>query len=154
MPGLDRSRLPVAIVAGSAIIGGAIYFGLRERSHRDADVVPASPTSEASREAEPSHAVPIEERVRARAQAALDALRPALSRACWTPPGESEPAAIVLEYDVTLGADGRILALGVGEQRQAHRSTVAQCVRAQAPPELHVDPPGTSVRVALTLRLP
>jgi hypothetical protein len=158
MSALHRAQLPVAIVAGSLIIGAAIYLGLRERAPREVAVEAAPPSSNAARGGEatstPAGGMRVEERVRVQAQAALDSLRPTLSQACWTPPGEGEPVAITLEYDVTFAADGGILALGIGEQREAHRAIVAQCVRGQPRPELRIDPPGMRVRAMLTLRLP
>jgi hypothetical protein len=139
MPALHRAQLPVAIVAGSLIIGAAIYLGLRERAPREVAVEAAPPSSNAARGGEatstPAGGMRVEERVRVQAQAALDSLRPTLSQACWTPPGEGEPVAI-------------------GEQREAHRAIVAQCVRGQPRPELRIDPPGMRVRAMLTLRLP
>jgi hypothetical protein len=157
----ERSlALPIAIVVGSAILGIALYLGLREGLASRAPAAPAPvaappamPTP-APKAAPPPPGEPPADRAYRQAQAALDALRPGLVKACWTPPAAGEPASILLTYDVTFGADGGILALGISEQREAHRTSVAECVRRQPPPVLHVDPPGQSVRVILGLPMP
>jgi len=164
--------LPVAIVAGSAIIGISIYFGLRDglRPPPPASTMPpaasappvAAPADAKASKARPmtlvrppaTPAEPVPDRVHRQAQAALDALQPALSKACWTPPAAGEPESIRLPYDVTFAADGSIIAFAISEERQAYRTSVADCVRKQGRPALPVDPPGQSVRVALALRLP
>jgi hypothetical protein len=154
--------LPIAIVVGSAIVGIALYLGLREGLASRAPAPPASavqapvaapaPAAEAAPPAPQGE--PPADRAYRQAQAALDALRPGIVKACWTPPAAGEPASILLTYDVTFGADGRILALGISEQREAYRTSVAECVRRQPQPVLHVDPPGQSVRVILGLPMP
>jgi hypothetical protein len=165
MPSERSLALPVAIVAGCAIIGVSLYLGLRE-GLRPAPVAappvtgaPASspatpPGPEAKHTLQRPQGEPPADRAFRQAQAALDLLRPGLVKTCWTPPAEGEPAAILLTYDVTFGADGAILALGVSEQREAYRSSVAECVRRQPRPELPIDPPGESVRVILGLPMP
>jgi hypothetical protein len=160
MPSERSWVLPTAIVVGSAIIGMSLYFGLRE-GLRPAPVTPAPATAPATPPATPAkHTVerpkgePPADRAFRQAQAALDVLRPGIVKDCWTPPAEGEPTAILLTYDVTFGADGTILALGVSEQREAYRSSVAECVRRKPRPTLPVDPPGESVRVILGLPMP
>lgn len=149
--------LPAAIVVGSAILGASIYLGLR---HAPASPAPASAPEGSSPPLapppapSPSPAEPVGDRVYRQAQAALDGLRPALVKACWTPPGPGEPAAVLVTYDVTFGADGGIVALGISEQRDAFRTSVAECLRKQPRPALPVDPPGQGVRVVLGLPLP
>jgi hypothetical protein len=157
--------LPAAIVVGSVVIGVSLYLGLREGLRPPpASPVPATgvsapgpatpPAAQAKHTLERPKGEPPADRAFRQAQAALDLLRPGLVKACWTPPGEGEPAAILLTYDVTFGADGTILALGVSEQREAYRSSVAECIRQQPRPKLPVDPPGESVRVILGLPMP
>jgi hypothetical protein len=154
--------LPIAIVVGSAILGIALYLGLREGLASRAPAPPASAVqapvtapAPAAKAAPPApQGEPPADRAYRQAQAALDALRPGIVKACWTPPPAGEPASILLTYDVTFGADGRILALGISEQREAYRTSVAECVRRQPQPVLHVDPPGQSVRVILGLPMP
>lgn len=162
----ERSlALPVAIVMGSAMIGIALYFGLRDglasRATAPAPAVqapvaapPAVPAPAATPAPPAPQGEPVPDRVYRQAQAALDVLRPGIVKTCWTPPAAGEPAAILLTYDVTFGADGGILALGISEQREAFRTSVAECVRRQPRPELRVDPPGQSVRVILGLPMP
>jgi hypothetical protein len=157
--------LPLAVVVGSVILGLSIYFGLREGLRPAPSVAPAAstplatPASPASPTAatpryvrEPAEPAPA--RALRQAQAALDALRPGLVKACWTPPGPGEPASILLTYDVTFDAAGQVIAIGVSEHREAYRPAVAACVRAQPRPALPIDPPGQSVRVDLALPMP
>jgi len=167
MPSERSLALPAAIVVGSVIIGISLFFGLRE-GLRPAPVAPAPVTdAPAAATATPPASEtkakyslqrppgePPADRAFRQAQAALDALRPGLVKACWTPPAEGEPTAILLTYDVTFGADGGLLAVGISEQREAYRTSVAECVRRQPRPALPVDPPGESVRVILGLQMP
>jgi hypothetical protein len=155
--------LPAAIVVGCSILGVAVYFGLRD-GLRPEPVTPAAPAASAPATATPvaepspppptTPKEPVPDRVFRQAQAALDALRPELVKTCWTPPAADEPKAIVLTYDVTFGADGGMLVLGISEHREAFRSSVASCVRELPRPALPVDPPGENVRVLLELRMP
>lgn len=164
MPSERSLALPIAIVVGSVILGVALYLGLREglATRAPAPPAPAAHAPVAAPPTAPAPATkpaaprgePVADRVYRQAQAALDVLRPGLVKACWTPPAAGEPASILLTYDVTFGADGGILALGVSEQREAYRTSVAECVRRQPQPVLHVDPPGESVRVILGLPMP
>lgn len=153
----DRSMmLPAAIVVGSAIIGLSLYFGLREGLRRD-PVAPSTvptPAQPAAPAPPVSRSEPAADRAFRQAQAALDALRPGLVKTCWTPPLAGEPAAILLTYDITFAADGSILALGISEQQEAYRTSVAECVRRQPRPRLPIDPPGEGVRVVLGLPMP
>lgn len=160
MAAAHGSALPLAIVAGSSIIGVCIYLGLRAGAPSPTPVAPpvttAAPTV-VPRPVPPTKAPtpPLDpERVQRQAQAALDALQPGLSQRCWTPPAAGEPEAITLEYEITFGPDAGIAMLGVSEQREAFRTSVAECVRKQPRPTLPIDPPGEHVRVVLSLRLP
>lgn len=144
--------LPIAIVVGCAIIGISLYLGLRE-GLRPAPVAPA-PAAPAEAKHVAPQGEPPDHRAFRQAQAALDLLRPGLVKACWTPPAAGEPTAILLTYDVTFAADGAILSLGVSEQREAYRTSVAECVRRQPRPSLPVDPLGVRVRVTLGLPMP
>lgn len=148
--------MPIAVVVGSAIIGLSLYLGLRE-GLRPADPVAATPAPASAPVTPPPPAKPSEppaDRAFRQAQAALDQLRPAIVKACWTPPAAGEPAAILLTYDVTFSATGQIITLGISEQRDAYRTHVAECVRKQPLPTLPVDPPGENVRVVLGLSMP
>lgn len=162
MPSERSHALPAAILAGSTIIGISLYFGVREGLRpapvaTAAAVAPPAPT--APSEAPPKQRFtlqrePVGDRVYRQAQAALDVQRPQLVKTCWTPPAKGEPTAISLTYDVTFGADGAIIMLGISDAREAYRISVADCVRKQPLPRLPVDPPGENVRVVLELRLP
>lgn len=159
MPSDRGMMLPAAIVVGSAIIGLSLYLGLREGLRRE----PVAPAPSAGPSLAPpatptpppiSRAEPPAERAFRQAQAALDALRPTLVQTCWTAPLAGEPAAILLTYDITFAADGSILVLGISEQQDAYRTSVAECVRRQPRPRLPIDPPGEGVHVVLGLRMP
>lgn len=158
MPSDRGMMLPAAIVVGSAIIGLSLYLGLREGLRRE-PVAPApnagpSPAPQATPTPPVSRAEPPADRAFRQAQAALDALRPGLVKTCWTPPLAGEPAAILLTYDITFAADGSILVLGISEQQDAYRTSVAECVRRQPRPVLPIDPPGEGVHVVLGLPMP
>ena len=157
--------LPAAILAGSTIIGIGLYLGLREGLRPEPVATPAAtppvtpPAPPPPSEAPPKRRFtlqrePVGDRVYRQAQAALALLRPELVKTCWTPPAKGEPPAISLTYDVTFGADGGIIMLGISDAREAYRISVADCVRKQPLPRLPVDPPGENVRVVLELRLP
>lgn len=163
----ERSlALPAAIVVGSAIIGTGLYLGLRDGLRPDAPAAPVPvsapagtpapvPATAPAKDASPAPpAEPPADRAFRQAQAALDQLRPGIVKVCWTPPAAGEPASIFLTYDVTFDAQGGILALGISEQRDAYRSSVAECVRKLARPLLPIEPPGESVRVILGLPMP
>lgn len=154
----DRSlALPIAIVVGSVVIGISLYLGLREGLRPNAPAPPGAappPVAPATKAAVAVPREPPADRAYRQAQAALDALRPGLVKTCWTPPAAGEPVAILLTYDVTFGADGGILALGISEQRDAYRPSVSECARRQPRPVLPIDPPGESVRVILGLPMP
>jgi hypothetical protein len=159
MPSERSLALPAAIVVGCALIGISLYLGLREGLRpAPAAPVPAvgppAPAPAATPAAEAKQGEPPDHRAFRQAQAALDEQRPGLVKACWTPPAAGEPAAILLTYDVTFAADGSVLALGISEQRDAYRTSVAECVRRQPRPALPVDPPGVGVRVVLGLPMP
>jgi hypothetical protein len=149
------SGIPLAIVTGSAIIGVCLYLGLLAGAPPPAGVAPpvasaptlVPPTKAPAPTVDPHH-------IQRQAQAALDAHKPGLSQRCWTPPAAGEPEAITLDYDITFGPEGGIVMLGIGERREAHRTSVADCVRRQPRPTLRIDPPGENMRVPLTLRLP
>ncbi|MCX4239506.1 hypothetical protein [Paraliomyxa miuraensis] len=175
--------LPVAIVAGSTIIGVSLYLGLRamQPAAQPTQALPSAPpaagpptmtgapapsasitgpTNAASTTptveqapARPTGAA-LEALVQQQAQAALDALAPTLGSACWTPPGPDEPASVVLDYDVTFDPDGTLVMLGIGERRDAFRTDVASCLRGLPRPQLAIDPPGEHTRVVLALALP
>lgn len=164
MPSERSHALPAAILAGSTIIGICLYLGLREGLRPEPAPPPAATTVSPPAPASPSQAPPqkrftlqrepVANRVYRQAQAGLDALRPELVKTCWTPPAEGEPTAITLSYDITFGADGGIITLGISDARDAYRISVADCVRKQPLPRLPVDPPGENVRVVLELHLP
>lgn len=165
MPPERSLALPAAILAGSAFIGLGLYLGLREGLRPEvappaapegsSPPVPASPSQAApTKRRYTLQREPVADRVFRQAQAALDALRPELVKTCWTPPEAGEPTAISLTYDITFGADGAIIMLGISDSRDAYRASVGTCVRQQPRPRLSVDPPGENVRVVLELRLP
>lgn len=166
MPSERSHSLPAAILAGSTIIGICLYLGLRE-GLRPAPVAPPAATAEVSAPAPaapPSQPAshkrftlqrePVGDRVYRQAQAGLEALRPELVKTCWTPPAKGEPTSIKLSYDITFGADGGIITLGISDARDGYRISVADCVRKQPLLRLPVDPPGENVRVVLELQLP
>lgn len=140
-----------AILAGSALIAAALYFGLRARAvepHAAAEPTPAP------RE-QPADPTALAARAQANAARALDAIRPRLLAECWAPSraAAADPPRVRYLLDVTFDAGGKQIALGVVEERGLARADVAKCLRRQ-PLDLRIDPPGSSVRVQLALELP
>ncbi len=160
---------PVAILAGSIIIGLGLYFGLRSgRGEQPAlGSASASPAGSASTAGQPDSTprrrdtadtpVPVAAPsvVAQQAQAALDHYKPMLTDRCLHEPRATNaaPAEIRLSFNVTFGADGAQVARGLQEQRGYSDPSVTRCVGDLLPP-LKIPPPGaiTQVDISLVLR--
>ncbi|WP_437934413.1 hypothetical protein [Sorangium sp. So ce341] len=99
-------------------------------------------------------AVPREEVARQAARA-LDARRPALVERCYKPAIAAQPAPREVKYvfNLTFDAQGRQIARGIIEDREASRPDVTACLATALPP-VAVEPPGASVRVDVPFSLP
>lgn len=87
----------------------------------------------------------------ARKQAA-NALRGAkgkLKSACW----QSGAGDATFSYNMSYGADGKLLAMGISEPRTAGAGAIGACLRSQAV-QLDIPPPGKSVTVDVDLAFP
>jgi hypothetical protein len=89
----------------------------------------------------------------ASAQAA--ALRDELRSECWDalPARESEPASVDILVNLSFGSDGRVLASGTTENREARRDGVADCVGRKLH-TMRIDPPGAHVSVEIPIEVP
>ncbi|WP_437989626.1 hypothetical protein [Sorangium sp. So ce145] len=172
---------PTAILLGSAMIAAAVYLGLRHgpagvpADPRPAGGAPSPPADAASAAAAPSAGpaarapgagaparplqapalgVPRDE-VATQAARALEAHRPALIERCYKPAVAAQPAPRGVKYvfNLTFDAQGRQLARGIIEDREASRPEVTACLVDALPP-VAVAPPGANVRVDVPFSLP
>ncbi|CAN95462.1 hypothetical protein predicted by Glimmer/Critica [Sorangium cellulosum So ce56] len=153
---------PTAILLGSAMIAAAVYLGLRHgpagvpADPRPAGGAPSPPADAASAAAAPSAGpgVPRDE-VATQAARALEAHRPALIERCYKPAVAAQPAPREVKYvfNLTFDAQGRQLARGIIEDREASRPEVTACLVDALPP-VAVAPPGANVRVDVPFSLP
>jgi len=161
------ASIPIAILAGSALIAVAVYLGLsgrgdgRETTTPEASA-PAPGNAEPARSRRPPDDRPV---VRKASQAEIEDLtreaferaRPLMLERCWNPTvtANPEPATSKYSVDVTFdGTTGRAIALGISELRgEPSRPDVAQCLR-ELPMDQAIDPPGENARVQLTLAFP
>ncbi|WP_437708226.1 hypothetical protein WMF45_29600 [Sorangium sp. So ce448] len=167
---------PTAILLGSAMIAAAVYLGLRHgpagvpadpRPAREAPEPPADAASSAGPAARapgagaparpvqaPAPSVARDE-VAMQAARALEAHRPALIERCYKPAIAAQPAPRGVKYvfNLTFDAQGRQLARGIIEDREASRPEVTACL-VDALPSVAVAPPGANVRVDVPFSLP
>jgi len=151
----DAHLIAGSILLGSAIIGAALYLGLRSPPPPPAPSLPASaivPAAPAPTEA----AAPIShEQVEAQAAKALDAQKPTLRERCWDPAHKKKPTLPKAEFVFEMVFDGKTgqeIARGIREA-QGTPPDVAICLRDQ-PMGLRIDPPGKSVKVEIPFTLP
>ncbi|WP_437293240.1 hypothetical protein [Sorangium sp. So ce426] len=93
--------------------------------------------------------------VATQAARALEAHRPALIERCYKPAVAAQPAPRGVKYvfNLTFDAQGRQLARGIIEDREASRPEVTACLVDALPP-VAVAPPGANVRVDVPFSLP
>jgi hypothetical protein len=165
-----RISTPTAILLGSVIVAAGLFFGLRDRS--DPQPPAPAPAPSAAALAPPSPAMPAEavqpvqpaqpagpaadrSAVAKQAEAALAQHRKSLTDQCLAPSLARKPDPPVVKYvfNVTFDAEGKQIARGVSEDREAARPEVTACVSEKLP-TLTVPPPGQTVRVEIPLSLP
>jgi hypothetical protein len=100
-------------------------------------------------------AVPLETPASLAARAALLARKPRLVEQCWKPALAREPLPATAKYlyAMSFDAQGKQIAQGISEPRDASRWDVARCLREQ-PMDLVIPPQGGNVSVEVTLELP
>lgn len=156
------AAVPLSILAGSALIAGALYLGLTHRTGPQEHVAAERPTTPAPPVAPtvaPPVATPVAPpdpaKVEAAARAALERHRAALVERCWRPLAakEPEPASVPLSFDLTFDARGKLVARGISDQRSAFRPGLSSCLMGQAI-DLEIAPPGVDVRVQVMMTLP
>jgi hypothetical protein len=86
-------------------------------------------------------------------QRALDGQSDALRDACWQPGLTGGAASASFKINATFDADGKLLAKGISDDRDAGAPGVGQCLRQQ-PLALEIPPPGKAITVDAPLRLP
>ncbi|WP_437720985.1 hypothetical protein [Sorangium sp. So ce861] len=130
--------------------------GAAERARAAGEGAPAAQRAagEGAPAAQRAAAVPREEVARQAARA-LDARRPALVERCYRPAIAAQPAPREVKYvfNLTFDAQGRQIARGIIEDREASRPDVTACLVTALPP-IAVEPPGASVRVDVPFSLP
>ncbi|AGP38795.1 hypothetical protein [Sorangium cellulosum] len=145
-----------------------------DASHRGEPAPPAGAAERASGERAPGEGAPAAQRapgegapaaqrapavsreeVARQAARALDARRPALVERCYKPAIAAQPAPREVKYvfNLTFDAQGRQIARGIIEDREASRPDVTACLATALPP-VAVEPPGASVRVDVPFSLP
>lgn len=134
---------PVAILIGSVLIAGAVYFGLRSQP---------SPQPIATNTASPTAApVPVSVSptdLQRLVEAALAEHRALLAARC-TPDG----GVARWTFELTFAADGRQLGRGVREDRATGNAPTTSCVLDNLPP-LHLRAIGRPMKTTVVLQLP
>jgi len=152
----------VAIVFGSMMIAGALYFGLRERSGERPVPVVVTPMATPVPVATPVVPGPpsvITPEMQAHAfdsaRAALESYRAEFVARCWNPAvaKQPEPAWIPLSFNLAFGADGRIIGIGIAEDHNVHRADVGMCMRT-IPLPLTIPAPGLPITIEVPFSLP
>ncbi|MBK8255394.1 MAG: hypothetical protein IPK82_22385 [Polyangiaceae bacterium] len=174
---MDKAYLlPLSILVGCTIIGGGLYFGLRQQavaplpdaSATAQSTAPASPPATATVAALPMipgpFGIPVQQ-VPPDIQAATEAAaKVALEKAkkeifipkCYAPgiAQQAEPKHIKLTYDLTFNAQGEEIMRGISEDRSAMRADIAICLR-NLPDQLKLSyQPGMNVRVLPLVEFP
>jgi hypothetical protein len=86
---------------------------------------------------------------RKQAATALRGAKGKLKSACW----QSGAGDATFSYNMSYGADGKLLAMGISEPRTAGAGAIGACLRSQAV-QLDIPPPGKSVTVDVDLAVP
>lgn len=174
--------LPLSILVGCTIIGGGLYFGLRQQAVAplpDASATaqstaptvptaPAAPPTTATVAALPMvpgpFGIPVQQ-IPPEIQAATEnAAKTALLAAkkdifipkCYQPglAKQAEPKHMKLTYDLTFNAKGEEIMRGITEDRSAERADIAVCLR-MLPDMLKLSyAPGMNVRVLIPVEFP
>ncbi|MFO0589011.1 MAG: hypothetical protein U0441_15785 [Polyangiaceae bacterium] len=154
-----------AILLAGASIAVAVFLGLRGRDSASPPSaapagtavtgVPPSVTAPAVTEsAPPRPAAPpqpgslspeAQKAVEAAAQKSLDAQRAAIIEKCLKPSvaKNPDPPHVKYSFDVAFGPDGKQIARGLSEYREAQRTDVAICISNTLGP-LEIPPPGVN----------
>jgi hypothetical protein len=162
----ESTVIAVAIVTGSVIIATGLYLGLQPGSSGPGPVGPGpvgpapvvlgertlpAPPVERGGAPVPAH----DDAASVAARAALEARKPSLTERCWKPAllRAPTPATSRFRYMVSFDPQGKQIAQGISEVREASRADVAECLRAQ-PMDLRIPPPGTNVSTEVWLEFP
>jgi hypothetical protein len=94
-------------------------------------------------------------RATAETTAVLEASRQELTSRCWPRAGlSSGKASTLVTFNVTYDANGREIARGLSEDRQARAPEVVRCLQRLPLGSLRIAPPGANVGVRVAMRLP
>lgn len=157
--------IPAAIVLSSVILATGVYLGLQRAQATPAAPAVAPPVASpvqpaiapSTPVAPPNKPLPAEVRARGtdNARLALEAMRDAMVRTCWTPlpASPSDPPQVQLKFSVSFSPQGERTALGISEIRGATRPGVADCLRKMAL-DPKIPPPGGFLQADVPFTLP
>ena len=134
---MGRARTAVAIAVAAAVGSGAAVTVAALRVDEGRDLHPVHRTDVSTTVARVDASALVTD--------AFAAKRPVLLAACAADPA----VATGVTFDVTVGADGTVLAWGVNESREAAPG-LGQCLRQQQF-DLDVEPTGETIRLELVL---
>lgn len=158
---------PTAILIGSLIIAVGAYLGLQKRAPEAPSAGPSqpfpgppsaipavAPPPPLIAAAPPQPATPSAV-VEQQAAAALSSHHDRLVKVCLQPSLQKNPTppAARFRLNIMFDAEGRQIARGISEERDASRPDVTRCVLAELPP-LSIPPPGWKASVVTALSLP
>lgn len=113
---------------------------------------PAPPLDAEAQAAHDAH-VALRTRVVADVQRELAKQSGALKDACWQPGLTGGASSANFKINASFDADGKLLARGISDDRDAGAAGVGECLRKQ-PLALEIPPPGQAITVDAPLRLP
>lgn len=168
-----------AIVLAGALIAAGLFFGLRGRDSASPSApVSTTPTSigplvtappSATQEIAPKAAAPpdlppqpqgqltpaAQAAAQVAAQKALDAHRAEIIDKCLKPSvaKNPDPPQVKYTFDLVFGPDGKQIARGLIEHREALRGDVGVCINTTLP-SLQIPPPGANARTSPEWTLP
>lgn len=165
--------IPVSIVLGGALIGGGLYFGLRDGTPASlpptailASTSPAPGTPPTAAQANPpitppaTPAAPLDAEDRKRFEAevnkAIAGLKPEWKKKCWDPAvkATAEPKTSKYTLNLSFSAEGKTVGVGWSELRDVpSRADVAQCLRQELV-SVTATPPGAPTGVELPVEFP
>ncbi len=153
---------PMAIVIGSVIISGGLYFGLRSSKNDGSPTLPVAMSSMNEPPVSPDAVSMVKPppsvdkiRVVRDATAELDKHKKSLTEKCLAPSlaKKPDPPNVKYLFNITLNAAGNLIARGVVEDRPTSRPEVLQCLNDNFP-AVRVPPPGQTVLVDVPFELP
>ena len=178
-----RLDTPTAILLAGALVGVAVFFGLRSRpanapapprgaveasppaprappphaaapEPRDTEAPGVAPAASGSQAAGAAKA-PLPGDITREALRAIDEHRAALVKKCWAPAIKNKPSPTEARFyvDVTFDAKGKQTLRGIKGDPETSRPGVTECVTGTLPP-LQIPAPGVPSHADVSFRLP